>query len=400
MNAIIQYFADAFNKGFKDIADNYLSLKERLDNARNNTEDTRIISDAVNAFKRNNSHITRWEDIQLCTVGYTTLDRIIIDTTLQRNLLVRWVAKILSKFISHRVLPIKVYVDAARPNVFICWDGQHTAIMLLIICIEVLGLDPKNCQVPIIITPATQKKDMRGNFLSENTEEGRTQVGNSEIWRQHVLGVRIDKSDERLWVAKEKRQTYLEENKLFVCEEKTNASMKPGAITNMSELTNFSSYSPEVIQNVARFLHLAGVSSSRPVASTEMWQLGNYFAACSRAKVVIDDAYITTMIDVLTEAFGSYNPHRILAKAHNSYDQAYLKREDNFHGTLRGTGWNAETRKPYHAQYLTAILARHSELKVPGLSIDWDYDPAELELGNLKSATGLLNQHMKVWYNK
>jgi hypothetical protein len=397
MNAIIQYFADSFNQGFQDLKAHYVSLKNRLADSVSNAEDLRIISDAVNAFKRNNTSIKTWSDIQLCTVGYTTLDKIIIDTTLQRNLLIRWVARILSNFISHRVLPIQVYIDPANPDVFTCWDGQHTAIMLYIICVDVLGLDPAACQVPIIINPATQKKDMRGNFISHGTDEGKAQIGTSEIWRQHVLGVRVDKSTEKPWISKTDRQDILEANKLFVCEDKTYASRQPGAITNMSELLAFGEYSKETIASVARFLYLAGVSARRPVASSEMWQLGVYFAQCHRARITVDDAYITTMIDVLKQAFGSYNPNKLLAKAHNSYDLAYLKREDNFHGTLRGTGWNGESRKIYHAQYLTAILDRHSELQVPGLIIDWAYDSSELDLKNLNSPAGLLDSNIKTW---
>lgn len=396
---MLKFFSDLVNTSFQNTTNNYMTLEQRLKASANNSEDRNRLEDARNSFMRKNK-INSWQDIQLCTVSYTTLDKILIDTTLQRNLLVRWVSKILSNFLSYRVMPINVYVDPNNPEVYTCWDGQHTAVMLYIIAVDILKLDPSECTVPIIINPASQRPVMRGNFLSINTDEGKTEVGNSEIWRQHVLGVRIDGTQDRAWLAQEQRQQVLEQNKLFVCEKNTHQACQPGAITNMSELLDTTNYNLEVITNIAKFLHQAEVTSKRPVTSSEMWQLGVYFRNCVKQKIVVDDQYISDMVACLDRVFGGYNPHKILAKAKNSYDVAYINREDNYHKNLWGTGWNESSRKEYHSQFLSAILSRHSELQTPVTPIDWDYDTDDLSAETLRNPRGLTDGNLKEWNSK
>jgi hypothetical protein len=52
-----------------------------------------------------------WNDLDFLKALSTTLDKIVIDTTLQRLLMFYWVMGILDKFQEIKVMPIQVYED-------------------------------------------------------------------------------------------------------------------------------------------------------------------------------------------------------------------------------------------------------------------------------------------------
>jgi hypothetical protein len=86
--------------------------------------------------------------------------------------------------------------------------------------------------------------------------------------------------------------------------------------------------------------------------------------------------------------------------AKNSYDVAYINREDNYNNNLWGTGWNESSRKEYHSQFLSAILSRHSELKTPVMPINWDHDTDDLSTETLRNPRGLTDNNLKEWNSK
>lgn len=374
----IQYHADKVNETFKDSNSNYVNLDQRLDQSFDTDNNKKQLKTAAAAFVRNNANIKSWQDFEICKVSYTTFDKIIIDTTLQRNVLVYWLCYIISHFVSIRVMPIQVYEHPDHKGKYICWDGQHTVLMLFVIATRVFNQDPSQIQIPIIIYPSHKRSDMRDNFLVLNTKDGKKEVGNSEKWRQWVLSVRADFNKEPDRLRTELKQQALERTKLFVTEQYSSDSCMPGAITNMSELLKYE-YTPEIIDNIGSLLLELGVQNTRPLTSTEMWQFGPYFMRCKSENILVDTAYIRTMAATLGQILSGYTSDKLHDKAKKSYDAWYVARPENVWGNLWGTQWGGETRKDLHREFLSALMAYHTKLKVPSYNLNWG-KPEDLEI--------------------
>ena len=96
-----------------------------------------VLIGLIDEFKRRNKKWKQFADMQLCEAIPVPMDRILIDTTMQRSLNMRHVLNILQHFRSTMTMAIQVYVDENKPGYYIAWDGQHTAITLYIILTKV-----------------------------------------------------------------------------------------------------------------------------------------------------------------------------------------------------------------------------------------------------------------------
>jgi len=93
------------------------------------------------------------------------MDKILIDTTMQRNLNLRHILNILQHFRSTMVMAIQVYEDEDKPGYYIAWDGQHTAIALYIILTKVFGEQVANTLIPVVVYNVKHKLEIRRNFI-------------------------------------------------------------------------------------------------------------------------------------------------------------------------------------------------------------------------------------------
>lgn len=187
-------YADKINQQFSKQQSHYVNLKQRLRSVVDNeTYLQSVLEDSIEDFKERNPQYTKWTDIALASAQTTTLDKIAIDTTLQRLLVFYWAMGILDQFWSIQAEPIRVYEDPACPGKYVCWDGQHTAIVLFIIASMVLKEDISKCEVPIVIYPSSQKDEMRRVFMAANGE-GKRPLDAIDKYQQMVFGVRTDNS--------------------------------------------------------------------------------------------------------------------------------------------------------------------------------------------------------------
>lgn len=288
-------FASKMNAQYDSSTSNRIKLEDRFTQSiKNLPPQSRsliqyMIEQAVDEFRRRYPTVREWKDLSLAKAAYVSLNDIYIDTTMQRQLDLHWVAKILSKFKSTQVVPIQVYADDS--NSLCAWDGQHTAIMLWLICTDALGLDPSTVQVPVNIYPSSKKSEMRECFLALNGPEGKKTLDMIDHWQQQVFGVRIDKSDNPDWVITNKKQRIIEKYDLFVTHEKFGNSHMPGAISRLQEVHKLDLVA---LDWLCHYLSLV-MQNSRPADEKEMVMMAHYFYRARLDGIKVNDSYIKTL---------------------------------------------------------------------------------------------------------
>jgi hypothetical protein len=363
------FYADTVNQQFHKKASQYVSIPQRLkQTVAGQSYYQTLVSQAVLEFRRRNPQIAKWTDIKLCRPGTTTLDKIVIDITLQRMLDIIHALGILDGFKQIRVMPISVYEDPAAPGQYVCWDGQHTAIVLYMIA-HALNTDLADCEVPIVIYPSSLKSEMRENFMELNGN-AKQPLAAIDFFHQKVFGVRTDGNLRPDWVLSERKQQALEGAKMFATAAKFGDTLEPGALTRLDELED-TRYDLVITENFCEyFVNIC--ASSRPVEPKECWLLYEYFRACQLEHITVDSAYIAGVAASLKRAFGGdFDPIKMMLQAKESYRQHYQKRE--------GHTWGIRyPEKPLGLTFLIQQIGKNFTGKTPRGPQHWPVNPADL----------------------
>lgn len=388
---ILRPQAVAVNATFQNQPSFYVNLEQRLAQYMQNPEHATALQTAQLHWRMRNPHVTQWDQIVLGQAHAVPLSNNQVDTTLQREVDIPWLCKILQNFCALRVMPICVYQDQSQTNshMYTCWDGQHTALCLYIICKHILKLDASKCTVPVFLHPLSSRAHMRENFTELNGA-AKKPVSKAELFRQEVLGVRVDASQKPAWRESELKQCVLEKYNLFVCDESNILARQPGAITNMSEIlatgTQGAGKSYK-IQDLELFCALMNAAQlNRPVQSMEMWQWMDYFRSCRLNGISVDAAYLDTLVHTVNLCFRSFNSELIYTKAHTAYTEWFKHDRPMAHGTANGTGWRSDSRKDLHLIWLKSVLDTWSNLPTPpALTHMWGVDAKWMDLAYLRS---------------
>ncbi len=290
--AVASSYATQTNAYYKTTTNNCVTLSTRYQDTisampqRDQLVITHMINQSIAEFSRQYPNVAKWEDLALAQAVYVTLDQVYIDTTMQRMLDLHWVAKILAKFKATKVVPIQVYQDSTGR--LCAWDGQHTAMMLWLICVHILKLNPKDIKVPVNIYASSKKSEMRECFLDLNSNEGKKTLDLIDHWMQQVFGVRVDKSKNPVWIETEKKQTLLEQYDLFVTHDKFNNAHMPGAISRLQEVNKLGVVP---LTWLCKYLELV-MQGTRPAVEKEVVMMAHFFLRCQTDNVPVDDAYI------------------------------------------------------------------------------------------------------------
>ena len=314
--------AATVNQQFHQSKSQYVDLATRLKSSiRSDAFWTCLVDATVEEFNIRSSHIKKWADFELCQSKETTLDKIVIDTTLQRILNLTHVTNILDNFQPIKVMAISVYEDPAAPGKYVCWDGQHTATALYIIASRSLGLDLSKCIVPITIYKSCLKSKMRESFIALNSY-AKLPLDQIDIYQQMLFGTRTDSSKNSEWVLAESKQQALENANMFATNAKFCDTDKPGALSRLDELMD-KKYDLIITQQFCRYF-VAVCNSSRPVQPKECWLMYDYFKLCQKEGILVDDNYIKGIANSLNiSGNGSFNSKELVKKAKESYDNWY-----------------------------------------------------------------------------
>ncbi len=291
-------YAQQANSYYNNTANNCITLDQRFNDTLSSMPQheihwlTMMLNGSYEEFIRTNANIKSWRDLQLAQSVYVALLDIHIDTTMQRFLDLHWVATLLSKFKSTKVVPIQVYRDA--DGKLCAWDGQHTAILLWVICTKIFNLDPATVKVPVNIYPSSKKSEMRECFLDLNSSAGKRPLDLIDHWIQQVFGVRVDNSTNPAWVLVEKKQILLEKYDLFVTHDKFNNANMPGAISRLQEINKLDL---KAVEWLCEYLSIV-MLKRRAADEKEVVMMAHFFFRCRQEGVEVTSAYIQNLAAV------------------------------------------------------------------------------------------------------
>ena len=201
--------ADEVNSKYNHSASHFVTLRERLNEALKSAPVyVNTLTAMVDEYKRRHANWLKFSDLNLCEAIPVSMDKILIDTTMQRSLNLRHILNILQYFRSTMVMAIQVYVDENKPGYYIAWEGQHTAIALYIILTKVFGEQTANAMIPVVIYNVKHKLEIRRNFILLNGS-AKEELDFIDKYIQMVFGVKVDKADDPEWEDAALKHDYL-----------------------------------------------------------------------------------------------------------------------------------------------------------------------------------------------
>ena len=293
-------YAGTKNARYSSNKSNIRTIKQRWDETYNSHPNKWLIDynleSAKAEFKRRYPNVTSWNDLPLAEAKDAILFDVKIDGTMQRQLDIFWVLKLMTQFLATAVVPIQVYRPNPDKDEYLAWDGQHTLIMLWLIATQIFGADPETIRIPVNVYKSSLKSEMRSNFISLNSKEGKKQLEPIDIFEQQVFGVRVDKSKNPIWIDAELKQQYIEQAGLFVTAKKFNDDDQPGAITRLQEINKLT---VESVGHLTKYLAIVS-QLNRPIAEKETVMMAHYFDRCRLAEIDINAKYIMDLASVAT----------------------------------------------------------------------------------------------------
>jgi hypothetical protein len=223
------------------------------------------------------------EKFAVCRSIDISLADIVIDTSMQRDLDLKWVSNILSKFRETQLQPIHVYrtKDEEGRQIFAAWDGQHTAVVYYVICVLWLKMNIHDVKIPANIYKESKRGQMRETFISLNTKEGKKKLEEFDLVQQKIYGVVYDSSNIPDWKEVHKRWKVLSDHGVFLGSADLHGNMH-GSVTRIKdEITNTGNFGFDVIEKFAWYCehildHFERNNVVRPIHKKEIPIVCNY----------------------------------------------------------------------------------------------------------------------------
>lgn len=351
-------YAQTKNKRFSLTASQVRTIKQRWDETYNSLPKIQqqavdvALQAAVAEFKRRNPTIKGTKDLKkkLAKAWTVKMSEVCIDDTMQRQLNIAWVITLLNVFVSVKVIPIHVYQPDPKKDLYLAWDGQHTLVLLWLICTQVFGEDPDNFEIPVNVYSSHQKSEMRGCFIDLNTPEGKKLLDLFDTLEQMIYGVRVDGSTNPDWVIAEKKQQIVESRGLFLTSKKFGDDHMPGAISRMQEINKLQ---PQALEWLCDYLVAVG-AQNRAVEEKEMVMMAYFFERCRLAKLKLTQTQVFEVANLFKTKWGAdFSPSSIFwARVRNAYHV--------WHATHVGYGTPSCKKEPIHGYPFLAEQVKKS----------------------------------------
>ena len=380
-------YAKKINEEYRHSESHFISLRERLQESLLGQNEFALTA-VVAEFKRRFKKWTKFGDMKLCRAIMVPMDKILIDTTMQRAVNFLHILNIMNSFKETMIMAIQVYEDPEKPGYYIAWDGQHTAIVLYILATKIFGQRVAELMVPVVVYSVKQKAEIRRNFILLNGE-AKSMLDFIDLWRQMVCGVEIDKADDPIWVQAHQKQAHFERAGLFATDKKFGDHDKPGAFTLLADtICSKSDKTLKDVEVTRMFCDYwvamkALTGQDRAVDAKEARQLYEYFDHCYTQNITVDENYIIEFTQFCKDYFecdwnakGAY-----WDKVSDAYGAWYKKsnpdgdidpRTDEI--KIRGFSKEFSCGGPF----LIAQLKKSTKLKVP--TFESSFTPAKKDL--------------------
>lgn len=349
-------YATTKNAQYNNTNSNVRTIKQRWDDTFNNLPPylqntvSQALQNAIAEFRRRNPHIKKFSQLPLAESKDALMSSTSIDATMQRELDIFWSLELLNNFMPTMVVPIQVYRPDPSVDKFLAWDGQHTLVLLWLIATQIFGENPDKVIIPVNVYQSNLKAEMRANFISLNSKEGKKMLEAIDLWRQWIFGVRIDGSKNPLWVEAEKKQQYIENAGLFVTAKKFGDDKMPGAITRLQEINKLT---PESVGHLCQYL-VHATKLARPVEEKEMVMMAHFFDRCRVNRIEVTDSFIAEIARCTDMLWGSdFSPTgQFWVKASVAYH--------NWHARFSGSMYPGKfSKEPVHGfPFMIAQLSK------------------------------------------
>lgn len=359
--------AELINGQYNQSASNFVTLQERLNEALSKAPVfVNMLTAMVSEFIRRNPKWKQFADLHLCKAVQVSMDKILIDTTMQRSVNLRHILNILEHFRSTMAMAIQVYEDESKPGYYIAWDGQHTAIALYIILTKVFGERMATAMVPVVVYNVKHKLEIRRNFILLNGE-AKEELDFIDKYKQMVAGVKIDGADDQEWIDCALKNDYLANAGLFATHAKFGDDDQPGALCLLADTLMSKSLKtrkhPEVTRMFADYWSF--LCHQRPVEAKEARQLYEYFNLCLEQGITVDDEYLLEFTAFTKDFFGAdFGPTGpFWDKVKKAYENWYAHANPESYAEFGLKGFSSEMRTGI--PFLIAQLKKSTKLKVP-----------------------------------
>lgn len=381
-------YAQKINDLYTVSESNFVTLQQRLEKAIAKAPQFRAQLEAVvDEFRRRNCMPpcergwTKFEDINLCNAIQVSMDSILIDETMQRELNMRHILKILSYFSESMVMAIQVYEDPDRPGMYIAWDGQHTSIALFIILTKVFGERTAKAMVPVVVYSSQQKLEIRRNFILLNGDAKET-LDFIDTYKQMVYGVKVDGSTDPEWLDTALKNDYFAKAGLFATNSKFGDEDEAGAFTLLADTLMSRSLKTRKHPEVTRMFadYWAYLNEERPVRAKEARQLYEYFNLCYEQDIKVDKKYLLEMVAFAKEYFeANFGEDGIFwDKVRMSYTRWYAHANPESYAEFGLKGFTTEMRTGI--PFLIAQMKYSTKLKTPTYTPNNGYTVVEADL--------------------
>jgi hypothetical protein len=380
-------YAKKINDEYRHSESHFISLRERLQESLQGQNEFALTA-VVAEFKRRFKQWTKFEDMSLCRAIMVPMDKILIDTTMQRAVNFLHILNIMNSFKETMIMAIQVYEDPEKPGYYIAWDGQHTAIVLYILATKIFGQRVAELMVPVVVYSVKQKAEIRRNFILLNGE-AKSMLDFIDLWRQMVCGVEIDKADDPIWVQAHQKQAHFERAGLFATDKKFGDQDQPGAFTLLADtICSKSDKTLKHVEVTRMFCDYwiamkALTGQDRAVDAKEARQLYEYFDHCYTQDIKVDDNYIIEFTQFCKDYFEcDWNAKGAFwDKVANAYEKWYIKSNpdgdiDPKTDEIKIRGFSKEFS--CGGPFLIAQLKKSTKLKVP--TFESSFTPAKKDL--------------------
>ena len=359
--------AEIINGQYLKATSHFVSLQDRLTDALKKAPVfVGQLTGIVDEFKRRHPEWKKFVDLELCKAIMVPMDKILIDTTMQRTLNLRHVLKILQYFKSTMAMAVQVYEDTDRPGYYIAWDGQHSAISLYIILTKVFGERTASSMIPVVVYNVKQKLEIRRNFILLNGD-AKEELDFIDKYIQMVYGSKIDGANDPEWTDTALKNDYLANAGLFATHAKFGDDDQPGAFTLLADTLMSKTLKqrkhPEVTRMFAEYWTY--LNAQRPVAAKEARQLYEFFNLCYEQKITVDKDYLLEFVAFTKDYFGAdFSPEGpFWDKVKMSYESWYKNANPESYAEYGLKGFTTEMRTGI--PFLIAQLKKSTKLKVP-----------------------------------
>lgn len=364
---MIKSHAQTVNEQYLKSESHFVTLQERLSTALDSSKlYVNLLTGIVDEFKRRHKEWLTFKDLDLCKAIMVPMDKILIDTTMQRSLNLRHILNILQYFRSTMSMAIQVYEDENKPGYYIAWDGQHTAITLYIILTKVFGERTAEAMVPVVVYNVKHKLEIRRNFILLNGD-AQEDLDFIDKYKQMVFGSKVDGATDLEWTDTALKNDYLANAGLFATHAKFGDDDQPGAFTLLADTLMSKSLKtrkhPEVTRMFAEYWTY--LYQERPVEPKEARQLYEYFNLCYEQGITVDQNYLLEFVaftkDKFNADFGPNGP--FWDKVKLAYEEWYKKANPESYDESGLRGFSSEMRTGI--PFLIAQLKKSTSLKTP-----------------------------------